>query len=165
MQSDFRLSKDMPFLILFVVIPVIEIYIFLLVGGWIGAGWTALACLATAFLGGWMVRAQGMETFRQGQTNLQRGVLPVRELFHGFCLIVAGALLLTPGFMTDLFGLLLLMPIFRKLIQDMLQKYPYFQTKYGRRARDDGVIEGEYETVKPTNIPLNKNEQDKTTNK
>ena len=100
-------------------VPLIEIGLFIEIGGFIGLWPTLALVVLTAAIGSWQLRAQGLATLARGRQQLDRGQLPKRELFDGFCLVIAGALLLTPGFMTDAVGLALFVPGFR----DMLRRY------------------------------------------
>jgi len=102
----------MPFLILlaFIGVPLLEIAVFIQVGGAFGLGWTLALVVLTAVLGTALLRAQGMATLNRAKANLERGEVPMREVFDGACLLVGGALLLTPGFVTDTMGFLLLLP-------------------------------------------------------
>lgn len=97
-------------LLLFLVVPALEVYLFVQVGGVIGGLWTGLLVIATAVLGAWLLRLQGIATLQRMQRNLGRGELPAVELVEGVVLLVAGALLLTPGFFTDGIGFLALFP-------------------------------------------------------
>ena len=100
--------------ILFLAIPVLEIYLLIKVRGLIGAMPTVLAVIGTAVLGAYLLRLQGISTLRRVQETLQRGELPAVEMFEGVILLVAGALLLTPGFFTDTLGFLALVPALRR---------------------------------------------------
>ena len=146
-------------LLAFVVTPLIEIALFIQVGGWIGL-WPTLALIVlTAVAGTWILRLQGLGLLRRARDQLERGVPPVAEVFSGVCLIVAGALLLTPGFLTDAIGGLLLVPPVRALlyrsVRDRLEVQ--VERRYGpaaaagaegeARGEDGGVIEGEFEPV------------------
>lgn len=114
----------MPYLFLiFVVVPLTEIGVFISVGGEIGVGWTLILCVLTAILGGSLVRYQGLHTLGSARARLDTGALPLDELFDGLCIIVAGALLLTPGFVTDTLGFALLVPQFRRLLMHIGTKY------------------------------------------
>ena len=104
-------------LIAFIVVPVVEIYVFIEVGGRIGALNTVLMVIVTAMIGTWLLRSQGLQTLRRVQESLNRNVFPVSEVFDGLCLLVAGALLLTPGFVTDAIGFLLFVPLFRRYLR------------------------------------------------
>lgn len=102
----------MPLLILAIVIavPLIEVGLFIEVGGALGLWPTLGLSVLTAVLGLWLVRLQGFAVVTQARGQLERGELPARELFDGICLALAGGLLLLPGFATDLLGALLLLP-------------------------------------------------------
>ena len=108
----------MPILILalFIGIPLIEIYLFIQVGGAIGVWSTIGLVILTAFIGTALLRQQGLATLARAQSELDRQQLPVRELFDGVCLLVGGLLLLTPGFLTDALGFALLIPPLRAVL-------------------------------------------------
>lgn len=114
----------MPGLILlaFILVPIAEIAVFIEAGKIIGLGWTLAIVVATAMAGTWLLRQQGLQVLAQTQARLNRGELPVGELFTGVCLLVAGALLLTPGFLTDSVGLLLFVPPVRSAIGHFVLK-------------------------------------------
>ncbi len=103
-------------LVLLVGIPLIEIAVFIEVGGVIGLWPTIAIVIATAVLGTALLRRQGLATLQRAQTELAAQRLPVKELFDGICLLVGGALLLTPGFVTDACGLALLIPPLRAIL-------------------------------------------------
>ena len=119
------MSKIMGFAILlaFIAIPLLEIAVFIEVGGFIGLWWTLVIVVATAFAGTYMLRRQGLATLRRAQDNMAEGRKPLREVFDGLCLLIAGALLLTPGFVTDLAGALLLMPPMRLLLGQLVARH------------------------------------------
>lgn len=125
-----------------------EVYVFLQAGRHIGLLDTLLLCILTAVIGSFLVRKQGLETLLRGRASMMNGQLPVSEMFHGFCIVIAGALLITPGFVTDTIGFLLLIPPVRDLLRTYLSKHfdGVVETQTYRR-RDDGVIEGEYRRV------------------
>lgn len=100
-------------LILFITVPIIEIALFVQVGGQIGLWPTLGVVILTAVIGTALLRHQGLDTLRRVQESLAQDRLPVQEMFDGLCLLMAGALLLTPGFMTDALGFLLFVPPFR----------------------------------------------------
>ncbi len=97
-------------LLLFLIVPIVEIAVFIQVGDWIGLWPTLGLIVLTALLGSWQLRLQGMATLARARQQLDRGEIPARELFDGMCLLGAGALLLTPGFVTDLAGASLFLP-------------------------------------------------------
>lgn len=141
----------MPFIILFVLIPLAEIYAFITVGEEIGVFKTLLLCVLTAIIGGVLVKKQGVETLMKVQTSFQGGKLPVDALFDGICLVIAGALLLTPGFVTDIAGFLLLFPPFRVFLSSLAVKSGKFSvhtpSNNQQRQQGDDIIEGDYEKV------------------
>ena len=95
---------------IFLAVPIIEIYLLIQVGQVIGALWTILLVVMTAVIGVWLLRIQGLSTLMRAQQKMQSGELPAREMLEGMGLVVAGALLLTPGFFTDAVGFFLLLP-------------------------------------------------------
>jgi UPF0716 protein FxsA len=110
----------------------------------------------TAVLGSWQLRAQGLATLGRARAQMERGVMPARELFDGLCLLLAGALLLTPGFVTDAAGALLFVPgvrdllrrtIGRHLAQHAETRVHMHERKVYRGKGRDGVIDGEFEDV------------------
>ena len=150
----------MPFLILFILIPLMEIMVFISVSGKIGLGTALLFALFTAVLGGIIVKYQGIQTMITAQGALQRGEIPGKELFDGLCLVAAGATLITPGFITDAIGFALLVPAVRDVLRRKLAKNARFQTmnfhteytqshhgQAGYRSPDPDVIDVEYETI------------------
>jgi UPF0716 protein FxsA len=96
--------------VIFLVVPIIEIYLLIQVGQVIGAGWTIFLVVFTAVIGVWLLRIQGLSTLTRAQQKLQQNELPAQEMLEGMGLVVAGALLLTPGFFTDTVGFFLLFP-------------------------------------------------------
>lgn len=158
----------------FVGVPILEIALFIQVGGAIGLGWTLALVIGTALLGTMLLRAQGLATMGRARASLDRGEVPMREVFDGACLLVGGALLLTPGFATDTIGFLLLLPPVRTLMLSRLRQSGRFHVHtaqggmaggFGPRPDDpfggagrpgpghDGgrapVIDGEFEEVGP----------------
>lgn len=99
------------------IVPVIEIVLFYTVGTTIGIWPTIAIVVATAFIGSWLVSRQGRATWLQFRTELSNGGVPTKPLVHGAMILVAGALLLTPGFLTDIVGLALLVPAVREALR------------------------------------------------
>lgn len=143
----------MPFIILFVVIPLLELAIFAAVSEHIGLFTALLFALLTAMIGGNVVRMQGMKTISSMRTSMDQGRIPTSELFDGFCLVAAGALLITPGFLTDAIGFSLLVPPFRVFLRSVIKKHTDWVVEtQGFRSRynhDGDIIEGEYENLDP----------------
>ncbi len=104
-------------ILLFVVVPIAELYVILQVGDAIGAVPTILILVADSLLGSALLRTQGRTVWRQFNVTLAEGRMPHRELFDGVAVIFGGAFLITPGFLTDIVGLLLLIPPTRALLR------------------------------------------------
>jgi len=131
-------------LLLFVTVPLVELYVLIYVGGFLGAGATILLCLLTAAIGAVLLRGQGLETLSRAQHKLEQGEVPAEEVIGGVILLVSGILLLTPGLVTDIVGFACLVPAFRArlaraVLKQMLEK------QQARPGRDERIIvEGEY---------------------
>jgi UPF0716 protein FxsA len=100
--------------VLFIVMPVAEITLLIKVGQQIGALYTASLVVLTALIGSYMLRQQGLATIFRAQERIKSGQMPIQEMLEGIFLAVGGALLITPGFITDVFGFLCLIPVTRK---------------------------------------------------
>jgi len=96
--------------IIFLIVPVVEIYLLIEVGQVIGALWTAFLVVLTAVIGIRLLKIQGISTLMRAQSKMQTGQMPAQEMFEGIGLVLAGAFLLTPGFFTDTVGFILLFP-------------------------------------------------------
>ena len=143
--------------ILFLTIPIIEIYLLIQVGEVIGAGWTIFAVVATAVIGAALLRIQGLATLYGAQAKMAHGELPATAMLEGVMLLLAGALLLTPGFFTDTLGFLVLVPPLRKkfaqsiLSRGMMMGTSSFTSQHWQQTtRHHGdqpgkTIEGDYQ--------------------
>ena len=131
-------------LILILSIPLIEIYLFIKIGSSIGAFNTISLILLTAIVGVAYARYEGFNTLRSGMTQLVKNELPIYEIVSGAALTFAAILLIIPGFATDCLGLLLIIPITRKLIFNVLSKK--FNKKNNTFEKKD-FIEGEYKDM------------------
>lgn len=150
----------MPILLLiFIGVPLIEIAVFIEVGGWLGLWPTLAVVILTAVVGTALLRHQGLSTLRRAQAAMDRSELPLKEVFDGLCLLVAGALLLTPGFVTDAVGGLLFVPAVRTLLRRWLGRHLLSRAEVhvvhpdGTRGPVRGagdVIDGEYEDLTPS---------------
>ncbi|MEJ2761658.1 MAG: FxsA family protein [Gammaproteobacteria bacterium] len=112
--ADVSLSRLL--FILFLTVPLLELYILIQVGSLVGPLPTVLLCIFTAALGAALIRIQGLQTLSRVQQKLERREMPAVELISGLILLIAGLLLLTPGFFTDTIGFLCLIPPFRERI-------------------------------------------------
>jgi len=123
--------------------PLTEIYILIQVGSAIGALSTVGLCVLTAALGTLLLREQGIQTLQRVQAKLDRGEMPAVDVIEGLILLVAGILLLTPGFVTDIAGFLCLIPAFRTGVAGRLL-IRLMQRVRTRRSGHTVIIEGEY---------------------
>tara|TARA_R110002167_G_scaffold135610_1_gene322187 strand:- start:2251 stop:2784 length:534 start_codon:yes stop_codon:yes gene_type:complete len=111
-------------LLLFVIIPIVEITLLINVGQAIGAWYTIGLVLLSAFIGVNMLRQQGLSTLMRARSRMDSGELPAQEMVEGLVLAVGGALLITPGFVTDFFGFCCLFPVTRKaMVQPLLRHF------------------------------------------
>ncbi len=146
------------FLLLFVLVPLLELALLIEVGARIGALATIGLCLATALLGGLLVRGQGRAVLDAIRRALDAGRVPVPEAFHGACLLVAGALLLTPGFLTDLLGFALLVPAVRARLYRALVRR--LEARLAEPAGGAGrVIEVRFESLGGDGRPRERGEE------
>ncbi len=137
--------------IIFLTIPVLEIYLLISIGSAIGAWYTILLVFGTAVLGAYMLRKQGLSTFARAQTSLNNHEMPAMEMMEGLILLLTGALLLTPGFFTDVVGFLCLIPMVRQfLVKKLISKFTviqagstYSQTQEQTQT-ESKTIEGEF---------------------
>jgi UPF0716 protein FxsA len=109
--------------IAFLVVPVLEIYVIIQVGEVIGGWETVFLLLAESLLGAWIVKREGRRAWRMLRETLASGRMPDRELADAALILVGGALLLTPGFLTDVFGFLCVLPFTRPAVRRMLTAY------------------------------------------
>ncbi len=136
------------FLLLFVGVPLFELYWLIEVGSLVGALPTLFLVVFTAVLGGLLVRMQGFSTALRVRESMERGEVPAVEMLEGALLLVSGFLLLLPGFFTDLIGFLLLIPPLRQWgLLKFLRRMEIIHPQPGNRPGQQGqprVIEGEY---------------------
>ena len=140
---------------LLVAVPIIEIALFIQIGGWIGTVWTLAIVVATALGGSLLLRSQGVQTLGRLQASVANGENPMNPIAHGALILVAGVLLLTPGFFTDAVGLSLLIPPFRtSLIKAGASRLTsrvfvatsgqHHRPRQPHPAQDDSVVDGDY---------------------
>src|SRR4051794_22690915 len=110
----------LPLVLLFIIVPLVELYVIIQVGQAIGVWWTIALLLADSILGSILMRSQGRAAWRRFQLALAEGRAPAREVLDGVLVIFGGAFLLTPGFVTDILGAVLLVPPTRALVRGML---------------------------------------------
>ena len=138
-----QISRQMNAVILFIIgIPAIEIYLMIKVGGIIGALNTILLIFFTAITGVYFARLAGLNTLRSGLSQMIKNEIPIYEIISGAALAFAALLLIIPGFLTDIVGFLLIIPITRKFfINSISSKFKY-------RKRNEDIIEGSIEEEK-----------------
>ena len=130
------------FLLLIILVPAIEIYLFIEIGGKIGAFYTISLIFLTAFVGIYYAKYEGFNTLRSGMSQMMRNELPLYETVSGAALAFGALLLIIPGFATDFIGFLMIFPPTRKVI---LNKYSNKYTKEKKFKED--FIEGESEDI------------------
>ncbi len=133
-------------LLLFLIVPIIEIYLLIQVGGLIGVFPTILLVIFTAVLGAVLLRSQGFATLGRIQATMGRGEVPAIELMEGAMLLFGGALLLTPGFFTDVIGFVCLVPQLRKQVVLWVIKRGVVGTVGGAAPQKQGpqTLDGEF---------------------
>ena len=109
--------------LLFIVVPVVEIYVLIQIGQTIGAWWTVLLLIADGFLGSFLVKREGGRAWSALQEALREQRMPARELADGALILIGGTLLLTPGFISDLAGLFCIVPLTRPLARRGLTRF------------------------------------------
>ena len=137
--------------LVFTSVSLLEIFVLVKVGGFLGAWPTVLLVIITAFVGSVLVRSQGLQLVKQLQQRIAAGEMPGQQLIEGIMLIITGVLLVTPGFVTDLSGLLLLQPMIRANIAKFIIANVKFVSQGSMGGftqstkHDDSIIEGEFE--------------------
>ena len=152
-------------------VPIIEIGLFIQVGGAIGLWPTLLIVIVTGILGVTLLRLQGLIALTRLQQSLDRSEAPLEPIFDGFCLLAAGLLLLLPGFFTDTLGLILLFPPFRRLLRHLIAQrlqmrgHMHYSASGLRQRSDETIIDGEWQDVSDVqepSRPLPKSDQNRT---
>ena len=110
------------FILLFTVVPLTELYLLIQVGKYLGAFPTIAIVFITGIAGGLLARSQGLSIYRHIRTDLQNGIIPTERLLDGLFILIAGALLITPGLITDIVGFLVMIPGFRGWLKKRLKK-------------------------------------------
>lgn len=135
--------------LLFIVVPLAELYVLIQVGRVIGAGWTILALIAVSVLGSYLIKREGARAWEALRVALQTYRMPARELADGALILIGGTLLLTPGFLSDVVGLFFILPFTRPLARRLLTEFVTRKFLGGPKARTrqrpgpDSVVQGE----------------------
>ena len=149
-------------LLLFVGFPVLEVSVFISVGSLIGLWLTLATIIATAIVGAFLLKKQGLAALYNAQENINNGRLPLEDLFDGLFLIVSGLLLITPGFVTDGIGFLLFLPQFRVLLKRFISNVLVARTSARVYTNTDHnkpeeyvnpIIDGEFEEIHQQESP------------
>ena len=141
-----QISRQMNAVILFIIgIPAIEIYLMIKVGGIIGAFNTILLIFFTAITGVYFAKIAGLNTLKSGIGQLVKNEIPIYEIISGAALAFAALLLIIPGFMTDIVGFLLIIPITRKFFIKSIS------SKFHNKKSNGDIIEGSFEEKKEEN--------------
>ena len=128
-----------PFFILFIALPALEIFLFIKIGGQVGALNTVALIFLTAIIGVYFAKLQGIQTLKSGMVNLYQNKIPIYEIMSGASIAIAALLLIIPGFFTDLIGFLLLIPFSRKIIFSLVLK----NKPQAKMNSEDETIDGE----------------------
>jgi UPF0716 protein FxsA len=106
----------------FILVPILEIYVIIQVGQVIGAWWTILLLIADSIFGSWLVKHEGRRAWEALTTAIHSGRMPAKELADGALILVGGTLMISPGFVTDAVGILLILPFTRPLARQLLTR-------------------------------------------
>ncbi|MBW7851750.1 MAG: FxsA family protein [Rhodospirillales bacterium] len=130
-------------------VPLIEIAVFIQVAGLIGLGSAILLAIGAGVAGIWLVRRQGFSVLSRAQASIERGEAPVAEVFDGLCLLIAGGLLLLPGLVSDVFAILLLVPALRAWLRIWLgrQAKARHEVVVTEGRRTTTIVEGDFRVL------------------
>ena len=129
-----------PFFLLFIGLPALEIFLFIIIGGHLGALNTVALIFLTAIVGVYFAKLQGIQTLRTGMINLYQNKMPFYEIMSGASLAIAALLLIFPGFFTDLIGFFLLIPFTRKIIFNFAIKNRSVSEENNQNKTIDGEV-------------------------
>ncbi|MGY2703548.1 MULTISPECIES: FxsA family protein [unclassified Nocardioides] len=131
----------------FIVVPILEIYVIIQVGQVIGAWWTILLLVADSIFGTWLIKREGGRAWRALRSAIDEARMPARELADGALILVGGTLMLAPGFVTDAFGILLILPftrpVFRRALAALVARRMALDVTRPGRGPDGPVVRGE----------------------
>ncbi|HEY2877829.1 FxsA family protein [Nocardioides sp.] len=126
-SSQFRVGRRRRFpwwllIAAFIAVPILEIYVIIQVGQVIGAWWTIALLIADSIFGSWLIRREGRRAWQALTVTIESGRMPATELADGALILVGGTLMLSPGFVTDIIGILLILPFTRPLARRLLTR-------------------------------------------
>ena len=128
--------------LIIILIPIIEIYLLIKIGGQIGAITTIILIFTTAIIGVYYAKYEGLNTLKSGFEQLRRNVTPTYEMISGAAIAFGALLLIIPGFVTDTLGFLIIFPISRKFIFSV-----FFKTQMNHETKKKKFIDGEFEDI------------------
>ena len=129
-----------------ILLPILEIYLLIKIGSQIGALFTILLIFITAIIGIYYAKYEGLNTLKSGFVSLSKNEIPTFEIFSGAAIAFAALLLIIPGFLSDIFGFLIIFPITRKFI------FNYINTNFSKKKfKKDNFIDGEFEDIEDDN--------------
>ncbi len=154
---------------LFAILPLLEIMLFIEIGGRIGVLTTLLLAFLMAILGSMIVKYQGFSALLATQNSVERGEIPSKEIFDGLLIILAGGLMIIPGFLTDLIGFMLLIPPIRDVLRSRIQNSArfkkttfntdfteFYETKSHNMSHDPDIIDVPYKTLAESTVSKDK---------
>ena len=145
-NQQFRLGQMNSILLSIILLPILEIYLLIKIGSQIGALFTILLIFSTAIIGIYYAKYEGLNTLKSGFISLSKNEIPTFEILSGAAIAFAALLLIIPGFLSDVFGFLIIFPITRKFI------FSYFDTKFSKKKfKEDEFIDGEFEDIEDDN--------------
>ena len=136
------------FFLFFIAIPIMEVILFITVGKHIGLWNTILIIIVTGIIGAILVKTQGISIINKAMEELKSNKMPILSIFEGIAILVAGAFLLTPGFLTDTLGGLLLIPKTRNILIEYI--ISFLKKRANFKDKENKIFEGDYEEVDDT---------------
>ncbi|PPR34862.1 MAG: hypothetical protein CFH26_00136 [Alphaproteobacteria bacterium MarineAlpha6_Bin4] len=136
------------FFLFFIAIPIMEVILFITVGKHIGLWNTILIIIVTGIIGAILVKSQGISIINKAMEELKSNKMPILSIFEGIAILVAGAFLLTPGFLTDTLGGLLLIPKTRNILIEYI--ISFLKKRANFKDKENKIFEGDYEEVDDT---------------
>ena len=145
-NQQFRLGQMNSILLSIILLPILEIYLLIKIGSQIGALFTILLIFSTAIIGIYYAKYEGLNTLKSGFVSLSKNEIPTFEIISGAAIAFAALLLIIPGFLSDIFGFLIIFPITRKFI------FNYFDKNFSKKKiKRENFIDGEFEDIEDDN--------------
>ena len=145
-NQQFRLGQMNSILLSIILLPILEIYLLIKIGSQIGALFTILLIFSTAIIGIYYAKYEGLNTLKSGFVSISKNEIPTFEILSGAAIAFAALLLIIPGFLSDIFGFLIIFPITRKFI------FNYFDKNFSKKKiKRENFIDGEFEDIEDDN--------------